>query len=598
MNPNEYTAAQAADPSTPPPQLADIATHRPDLRAAVASNPAAYPELLQWLGSFGDAEVGRALAARGQAGPPQGPASASPTPGDPGAARGYGATGAGYGTTSPTSGYGAQPGYGAQTPYGAQQPTFGAQQPAYGGQGHQGVVPSWAPQEKRSRKKLWIGLGAAGVVLVGGGAFAANALWFSKTGGAESPEAAVTQLVEGVAEKDLVAVYGVTSPSEIGQMQTGFDLFARHMSDQGVDVEGKETFESYLDAFELELTGLELEVEEIEDGLAKVSVVDGSLEIDADADLLADATVESFAKAEESPLWELFDLAGTPVPTEDEIREEMLAGVEETFPVTVTTDDLVLEPADLSGALDLDDYGIDAPSDAPILPFVMAVEEDGDWYVSPYATMMEYALVAEGGERGTMPSDDLAGAYDSPEAAAEGLVTGMKDYLQTGEIDEYAKAFPLADRRLMTLYSAPALDSSDLADAQAVMEDLDLSASFSVRSEDDGVAWLTLDSMVLEGDIEGEYGRIELSSECFSGDMDGEVVEGCIDEIPALEELGVGDLALIAVEEDGAWYISSVGTAGDSTGLIGANVLRLYDEGKLLDEQWWMDNLGILADYM
>ncbi|MBI9114356.1 variant leucine-rich repeat-containing protein [Sanguibacter suaedae] len=592
MNPNEYTAAQAADPSTPPPQLADIATHRPDLRAAVASNPAAYPELLQWLGSFGDAEVGRALAARGQAGPPHGSMPAAPTQGDPAAgAQGYGAVGAGYGTTPPTSGYGAQPAYGSQTPYGSQQP-------AYGTQGHSGAVPSWAPQEKRSRKKLWIGLGAAGVVLVGGGAFAANALWFSKTGGAESPEAAVTQLVEGVAEKDLVAVYGVTSPSEIGQMQTGFDLFARHMADQGVDVEGKETFESYLDAFELELTGLELEVEEIEDGLAKVSVVDGSLEIDADADLLADATVESLAKAEESPLWELFDLAGTPVPSEAEIREEMLAGVEETFPVTVTADDLVLEPADLSSALDLDDYGIDAPSDDPILPFLMAVEEDGDWYVSPYATLMEYALVAEGGERGTMPSDDLAGAFDSPEAAAEGFVLGMKDYLQTGEIDEYIKAFPLADRRLVTLYSNPALESADMAEMQAAMEDLDLSASFSVRSEEDGIAWLTLDSMVLEGDIEGVSGRVELSSECFSGDMDGEVVEGCIDEIPALEELGVGDLALIAVEEDGAWYISGVGTAGDSTGLLGANVLRLYEEGKLLDEQWWMDNLGILADYM
>ena len=37
--PSEFTAATAADPSTPPAVLADIATHRPDLRAAVAANP-------------------------------------------------------------------------------------------------------------------------------------------------------------------------------------------------------------------------------------------------------------------------------------------------------------------------------------------------------------------------------------------------------------------------------------------------------------------------------------------------------------------------------------------------------------------------------
>ncbi|MBX9246071.1 hypothetical protein ICW40_14810 [Actinotalea ferrariae] len=59
-----FTAAQAADPGTPGQVLADIAAQRPDLRPAVASNPAAYPGLLQWLGALGDPSVDAALAAR------------------------------------------------------------------------------------------------------------------------------------------------------------------------------------------------------------------------------------------------------------------------------------------------------------------------------------------------------------------------------------------------------------------------------------------------------------------------------------------------------------------------------------------------------
>uniref|UniRef100_UPI0035C9B475 variant leucine-rich repeat-containing protein n=1 Tax=Actinotalea sp. JY-7885 TaxID=2758576 RepID=UPI0035C9B475 len=65
-----FTAAQAADPTTPGQTLADIAAQRPDLRPAVAANPATYPGLLEWLSALGDPAVDAALAARGTAGRP------------------------------------------------------------------------------------------------------------------------------------------------------------------------------------------------------------------------------------------------------------------------------------------------------------------------------------------------------------------------------------------------------------------------------------------------------------------------------------------------------------------------------------------------
>ena len=61
-------------------------------------------------------------------------------------------------------------------------------------------------------------------------------------------------------------------------------------------------------------------------------------------------------------------------------------------------------------------------------------------------------------------------------------------------------------------------------------------------------------------------------------------------------ELGIGELSLLAVEEDGSWYISGLGTVGDTSGILMSNVLRLYDEGKLLDESWWEENLGVIGE--
>lgn len=70
----------ASDPATPPATLADIATHHPELRLAIARNPATYDELLGWLTQYGDAEVKAAVATRALESaippPPPPPASA------------------------------------------------------------------------------------------------------------------------------------------------------------------------------------------------------------------------------------------------------------------------------------------------------------------------------------------------------------------------------------------------------------------------------------------------------------------------------------------------------------------------------------------
>lgn len=166
--PENFTAAQASDPATPGQVLADIAALRPDLRAAVASNPSAYPGLIDWLKSLGEPAVDAAIAAR-DAGPATQQMPVMP-PTAPGGAQ-----------VPPAPQWAQQPQ--------PQQPTYGAPpmgmppggMPPQGlppqGMAPQGMAPQGglqygAPPAKSSNKALWIVLIILGVlVLLGVGAF-------------------------------------------------------------------------------------------------------------------------------------------------------------------------------------------------------------------------------------------------------------------------------------------------------------------------------------------------------------------------------------------------------------------------------------------
>jgi hypothetical protein len=62
---DQLLTAEARDPGTSLARLADLAHGYPELQHIVAANPSAYPELLAWLGQYGDESVQAALRARG-----------------------------------------------------------------------------------------------------------------------------------------------------------------------------------------------------------------------------------------------------------------------------------------------------------------------------------------------------------------------------------------------------------------------------------------------------------------------------------------------------------------------------------------------------
>lgn len=198
--PESYTSQQASDPQTAPQVLADIAALRADLRPAVASNPSAYPGLLEWLASLGEPGVDAALRARGGGTPPEPRTPPAPAgqpwqgqsagvgqghAGGPGYPSGQGypaaAPGAPYGSVPASGGYPAQSsGVGSPpstTAYGAYGAAPGG---AYGGQpaGQQAYgAPAGQPYAYQatgtpagggsgSKKALWIILVIVGVLVL------------------------------------------------------------------------------------------------------------------------------------------------------------------------------------------------------------------------------------------------------------------------------------------------------------------------------------------------------------------------------------------------------------------------------------------------
>lgn len=563
---------QAADPRTPGETLARIAYERPDLRATVAGNPAAYPELLTWLGAFGDPHVDAAIAAR-RAAPGVAPAVGAPH-------------------QAPAQAWGQQPQAGGQQAWG-QQPQAGGQQ-AWGQQPQPGAA-AWEGQAsgysygadapgvvsydsgipvRRSRRGLVVGGAvAAGVLVLGGGAWAAKTLIFDKISGSSTPEEAVVKLVDSAAEKDILAMYGSLSPAEVSHLKTQYDSFAA--TAEGNEEYGSllESYQSILDAVSLDVTGLNVSSESIGDGVAKVYVTDGKFTLDGDSEKLATEVSELFSEIAASNLsgGMMGQLPPLEFPDEAEMKAEIKKGLDESLPATADVKDL-----EASGEQ----------------AFVVAVEEEGAWFVSPYLTIAEYVLDSTGGTRGTLPAASSIKTFDSPTAAASGLVDAAIAYAKSGNPHDLAVALPLAERRLASMY-LPSHDGTDLAGLSLE------SNTFAERSKDGSSAKVVFDKFALTVTEQGATSRVTLDGSCFSLDMTG-MGSGtiCLDQAPLLKDMGMHEASLVAQSEGGSWFLSPISTFVDASTLMGDAMLKLQQEGKLDDDVWITEQSTALMQYV
>ncbi|WP_166785425.1 hypothetical protein [Cryobacterium cryoconiti] len=497
---------EAADPQTPQARLAEIAAAHPELHPVIATNPACYPGLLDWMrasGTLTDAPTDVSV--------PADQVPADQVPAD-------------------------------QVP--ADQ------------------VPVATPA--RRKRGLIIGGSIALVaVLVGGAGIWAYGAVFSKLGGAATPEAAVEQLLTGAADLDPIAVYGALSPAEIESLKAPLERLGdvKLDADADDDTDYKALTEELIAEITISVTDLEFSVEEIADGVAAVSVESGELKMDGDPETIAGLYVDLVRPQLTAQLTDYGY-------SKSEIKQE-LADARDSAEDELTD----FLPYSLTAGEMADDLGRD--------PSIVAVEEDGDWFVSPLLTLGEtlYQTQSESDSsvtRGSLIAPSDADSFATPEEAAEGFAEAIAAYVGDGEASGLAAALPLPERRLMSLYG-------DLFEYDGYGS-LTL-AEFSVTSKTDGDrARMMIDEGIFEGD--GSYlpDSIEIAGVCGTiSAASSSSQTGCLDEIPGLDELGVADMRVIAVREGDGWFVSPLETLFDATAIAVDNAARLSDEGKLTD---------------
>ncbi|MDR1152337.1 MAG: hypothetical protein LBK72_07675, partial [Bifidobacteriaceae bacterium] len=322
-----------------------------------------------------------------------------------------------------------------------------------------GLAPDPSPRRLR-RRRTWIiaGAVAAAVVLAGGGTAAALLAASSLPHGASSPEGAVTAFVKAVQSKRLPAMGFMLAPSEVGLIRQAMADVRPTDGAPSPSPDQAEALAAAWDSVTIDTSGMETSSEQIAEGVAVVTLTSGSITIDADT----------------AAVGRLIDTAGA--------ASGPLAGLSSDLPATEAEEAL----ADLADSLPYTITAADIADDAGFLPRLVAVEEEGKWYVSAAMSLAElvFANAATDNpalQRGTPLSAAERGEFTDAEGAADQFVTGLSEAIGSGDVRALAAALPTAEARLLAVYG-PAVWGSDGVPGAVTVDAL----SFTPVSDDGG----------------------------------------------------------------------------------------------------------------
>jgi hypothetical protein len=363
-------------------------------------------------------------------------------------------------------------------------------------------------------------------------------------GGASSPEAAVEDLAAALENEDPIAALEAMDPDEVEALTDVIESASARAEQLGFSP-GDQTF----GGIDLGLTGTEYEVDTLGDGVARVTISGGSARIDVDRSGLGDLTDA------------VIDATGGEDGDPDR--------------TTVETDDLVAE----------DEEGDE------IEPFVVAVERDGGWYVSPLHTAAQYVVDGLGLANPDLPAPDPGDGAEDPEAAVRDLLTAAGSL--DGEATADLAAGPTGD--VLRAYASP-LEEWVGAEVESAEVEID-TLQTEVGEREGGGRRVVVTA--LEGTVtwtDPDEGEEQTASVVWDGTC---LVTGDPEEVEALPEderveasdfcltdgwaqVGVEDLAVVAVEEGGSWRIDPLATIGDYVTTIvpeltEAHVLRFLE---------------------
>ncbi|MCX6397347.1 MAG: zinc ribbon domain-containing protein [Propionibacteriales bacterium] len=357
-------------------------------------------------------------------------------------------------------------------------------------------------------------LGATAVVAaLAGGAFLAYTVFFDRAG-AGTPEDAVTQMLQAVADQDGVEALRMLNPGETEGFDDVYDSLQKKVADAGLasDADGK-----VLEAVSIKLTDLKVDVSERGENAARVYIKDGTLAVTVDEDKLPE--------------------------TYRNLYDEMDSDARDQ-----------LRSIDISEVLQ-DGFG----SDDKV--FLTTIKQDGRWFVSPIATAGEYILESEELDPLTAADFDKVSEENAPKPRTskdpQGALAVLVEAISTDSVENIFAALPadeVAALRPFTDVLQDQLDGTNGTDLQVS----DLDTDFKDLGDDRGR--LTIKHGKLSGTIDGEEGYATLDGTCVESsdspqdEGDSGTTNDCIpDEVK--DQTGIDSIWVILHQADGGWQV-------------------------------------------
>ena len=578
---SEFSPEQAADPGTSMQDMARIAAERPDLWASLAANPSLYPDLREWLGQVDDPAVKEALSASAQraaervpAGdePAEAPAAEeAPTDDAPAAevedVKADGAE-ADSAQEAPTAAMGTPPpppsaptaAMGTPPPPPPSAPTAAMGTPP----------PPPARAGGKRRRKKWVPIAAvlAVVLAVGGGTFAVYTYLTQR--GAASPDEVMSTVSQAIADKDIISMFKMVSPSEIDTVADSADAIRDGGSDSRKGSSkadpgallSKDAINNYLEALDVSTSDMTYTVDQKSDDLAVATISSWHLDVRVDQSL-ADTLRTRYQSAKGSSL------------TDDE--EEFFSD---------------LDFSDLSYDGDVaDDFRDDIPLE------IVMIKEDGRWFISPLMTSAQwnYRDRAQWDDDVEAPNyeadfSSVKGA-DSPEAAVQNLTEAILDARRPSDMleDNVTGLLSLPERRLAMVYG-PVMVGDDRKFSERASENVKI--DWDLTSTDIGGGQAVVQpgnsKITLNPDDEDEKITFEFKGNTMK--VTTPASENNTASVDFTRQLKDPDrLGVVVEKSDGTWHVSSSGTI--------VNIFNLRPSERALDKfSDTLEDLGVDPD--
>ena len=615
---SEFSPEQASDPGTSMQDMARIAAERPDLWASLAANPSLYPDLREWLGQVDDPAVKEALSASAQRAAervPAGdesaeaPAAEEASTDDAPAAEveDVKADGAEADSTQEAPTAEAVSIEDASEPATAEAPTTeiavdSAQETPTAAMGTpppppsaptaaMGTPPPPPPSAptaamgtppppparaggKRRRKK-WVPIAAvlAVVLAVGGGTFAVYTYLTQR--GAASPDEVMSTVSQAIADKDIISMFKMVSPSEIDTVADSADAIRDGGSDSRKGSSkadpgallSKDAINNYLEALDVSTSDMTYTVDQKSDDLAVATISSWHLDVRVDQSL-ADTLRTRYQSAKGSSL------------TDDE--EEFFSN---------------LDFSDLSYDGDFaEDFSEDFNNEGIPLEIVM-IKEDGRWYISPLLTSAQWSYQTQTKWDDDVESpnydadfDSVKGA-DSPEAAVQNLTEAILDARRPSDMldDSVTGLLSLPERRLAMVYG-PVMVGDDRKFSERASENVKI--DWDLTSTDIGGGQAVVQpgnsKITLNPDDEDEKITFEFKGNTMK--VTTPASENNTASVDFTRQLKDPDrLGVVVEKSDGTWHVSSSGTI--------VNIFNLRPSERALDKfSDTLEDLGVDPD--